>query len=524
LIQSNIEISSREKRESEQESVSGLTDSGLTVSGLTVSLSRPASQAPASEESKTEALRPNGAQDSLSASGLGGRPIAKPSVNFALLYLLVLIGVGIHLSQGRLWQQRIRSPLDENTFALSPFSSFENASLTLPGLSLNRAGRVVHYVRSGEKFSSLFHRFGLNEVDLPKVEQAVVDLGKKEKLSLKPKAGRKVLFFLSKEGDLRRLRYPVSRDQEVVLTKKVVNGIPTFSARLIEQPALEIQVAARGEIHTSFNAAARNSKIPSEITDDIADLFSSRLNFKKDFQSGDRFTVIYRQKMLKGSPVGVAGPIIAVVFESDGKQYYALRYVGEDGKARYFDDQGRVLGESFLRFPVQFSKITSAFTDARFHPVLRTRRPHNGTDFSAPPGTPVRTIGDGQVIFAGYKGPNGNMVKIRHNDRVTTEYLHLQNIASGIRRGTQVSKGQVIGGVGSTGLSTGPHLHFGMFDRGRYVDPLKTALPNSEKLGRGKAIDRKYLSGLLLTLQRYQSESLNGNSARTVSVIGKSRS
>jgi len=234
--------------------------------------------------------------------------------------------------------------------------------------------------------------------------------------------------------------------------------------------------------------------------------------------------VIYRQLMQKGSPAGVAGPIIAVVFESDGKSYYALRYVGADGKARYFDENGKVLGDSFLRFPLQFSKITSAFSDARFHPILRIMKPHNGVDFAAATGTPVRTIGDGQIVFAGYKGPDGNMVKIRHNDRITTEYLHLSAITAGIRRGTKVSKGQLIGAVGSTGLSTGSHLHFGMFDRGKYVDPLKTALPNCENLSRDKAIDKKYLAGLLLTLQRYQQEELEGKANRTVSVVEKRHS
>jgi murein DD-endopeptidase MepM/ murein hydrolase activator NlpD len=446
----------------------------------------------------------------------------RPSLNFAFLYLLVLIGIGFYLSQGRLWEQRIRSPLSQSAFVLSDFTSSQ-VDLVLPNLSLNNSGRVTHYVRSGEKVSSLFHRFGLNEAEAPKVEQAILSLGKEADLSLMPKPGRKVVIGLNKKGTLGRFRYQISKDQEVIVNRKVVNGESSYEAKLVAQPEVELQVAARGAITTSFNAAAKSTRIPSEILDDIADLFSSRLNFKKDFQSGDRFSVIYRQKMLKGSP-GAAGPIIAVVFESDGKSYYALRYVGADGKARYFDENGKLLGDSFLRFPLQFSKITSAFTDARFHPVLRISRPHNGVDFAAATGTPVRTIGDGQIIFAGYKGPNGNMVKIRHNDRFTTEYLHLSSISSGIRRGTMISRGQLIGAVGSTGLSTGSHLHFGMFDRGKYVDPLKTSLPNSDGLGKGKAIDKKYLSGLLLTLQRYQEEELEGKANRTVSVVEKRHS
>ena len=449
------------------------------------------------------------------------QPPKRPSLNFAFLYLLVLIGIGFYLSRGRLWEQRIRSPLvGQPSFILSDFTSLQT-DLLLPNLSLNNSGRVTHYLRSGERVSTLFHRFGLNEAEAPKVEQAIIALGKEAELSLMPKPGRKVVIGLSKKGVLTKFRYQISRDQEVIVNRKVLNGTSTYAARLVAQPAFELQVAARGEIRTSFNAAAKSSRIPSEILDDIADLFSSRLNFKKDFQSGDRFSVIFRQKMLKGAPSGVAGPIIAVVFESDDKSYYALRYVGVDGKARYFDENGKVLGDSFLRFPLQFSKITSAFTDARFHPVLRISRPHNGVDFAASTGTPVRTIGDGQVVFAGFKGPNGNMVKIRHNDRITTEYLHLSSISAGIRRGTTVTRGRLIGAVGSTGLSTGSHLHFGMFDKGKYVDPLKTSLPNSDNISKDKAIDKKYLAGLLLTLERYQEEELDGKANRTVSVVEK---
>jgi len=147
------------------------------------------------------------------------------------------------------------------------------------------------------------------------------------------------------------------------------------------------------------------------------------------------------------------------------------------GPFNYYDESGKIPGNFFLRYPLQFSRISSVFTTARFHPLLNKTRPHNGVDFAAPTGTPVRTIGDGIVIKAGYSATTGNMVRIQHCDRYTTEYMHLSKIASNLQLGSKVSRGEVIGAVGMTGLATGPHLHFGLFDNGKYVDPLQKSLP-----------------------------------------------
>jgi murein DD-endopeptidase MepM/ murein hydrolase activator NlpD len=138
-------------------------------------------------------------------------------------------------------------------------------------------------------------------------------------------------------------------------------------------------------------------------------------------------------------------------------------------------------GKYFLRYPVKFTRISSVFSTARFHPVLNVSRPHNGVDFSAPTGTAVRTVGDGTVTFSGFKSSTGNMVRIAHGNRYVTEYMHLSKIESGIKVGERVARGELIGAVGETGLATGPHLHFGMFDSGKYVDPLKSNLLQSEE-------------------------------------------
>jgi murein DD-endopeptidase MepM/ murein hydrolase activator NlpD len=159
--------------------------------------------------------------------------------------------------------------------------------------------------------------------------------------------------------------------------------------------------------------------------------------------------------------------------------YAVVRYVAKDGAVRYFDEKGEMPTKSFLRYPVQFTRISSVFTHARFHPVLKISRPHNGVDFAAPIGTPVRTVGDGVVTFAGWNNGGGNMIRIAHDSRYTTEYMHLSKIAQGVKTGVRVARGSVIGALGNTGLSSGPHLHFGLFDRGSYVDPMKAKIIQS---------------------------------------------
>ena len=156
--------------------------------------------------------------------------------------------------------------------------------------------------------------------------------------------------------------------------------------------------------------------------------------------------------------------------------YAVVRDVAADGTVRYFDERGEMPTKSFLRYPVQFTRISSVFTHARFHPVLKVSRPHNGVDFAAPVGTPVRTVGDGVVLFAGWNKSGGNMIKIAHDSRYTTEYMHLSKISTSVKKGSRVSRGSVIGALGNTGLSSGPHLHFGLFDKGNYVDPMKAKI------------------------------------------------
>jgi len=197
-------------------------------------------------------------------------------------------------------------------------------------------------------------------------------------------------------------------------------------------------------------------------------------------QKGDHFKVIYEEMFVDGKLIGI-DRILASSFSSNGKEYHAY-YFEQEGKKAYFDESGQSLERAFLKAPLKFSRISSRFSRARMHPVLRIVRPHFGVDYAAPRGTPVVALGDGNVTEAGFHGGYGRFIKIRHNSVYATTYAHLSGYAKGIKPGTHVGQGQVIGYVGSSGLATGPHLDFRVYRNGSPTDPLKLESPHSKPI------------------------------------------
>lgn len=239
----------------------------------------------------------------------------------------------------------------------------------------------------------------------------------------------------------------------------------------------EIEVrlkTASGTISSSlWNAMMEVSANPN-LTVALSEIYAWTIDFYA-IQKGDSFTAIYEELVVEGEPIGL-GNIVSARFTHGGKDNFAFRFV-QDETADYFDDKGQSLRRAFLKAPLKFSRISSKFSNSRLHPVLRIRRPHHGVDYAAPKGTPVHTIGSGTVIDVRYAGGAGRMVKIKHNSNYTTAYLHLSGYANGIKNGARVQQGQVIGYVGSSGLSTGPHLDFRVYKDGKAIDPLSIESP-----------------------------------------------
>jgi murein DD-endopeptidase MepM/ murein hydrolase activator NlpD len=248
----------------------------------------------------------------------------------------------------------------------------------------------------------------------------------------------------------------------------------------IEKREKEIHVhhkTVSGVISSSLWNAMEEQQINPMVAIELSEIFAWSIDFF-GLQKDDAFKIMYDEKFVDSVSVGL-GQIHGAWFRHAGKEFIAIPYE-QDGKISYFDAEGKSLRKAFLKAPLRFSRISSRFTGSRFHPVLQRYTTHYGVDYAAPSGTPVHTIGDGTVISAGWSGGGGYMVKIRHNSVYSTAYLHLKGFAKGIRAGAYVNQGDLIGYVGSTGLSTGPHLDFRVWKNNAPVNPLKLESPSVE--------------------------------------------
>ena len=285
--------------------------------------------------------------------------------------------------------------------------------------------------------------------------------------------GRVIRARTTEDGRLIDLRY--SNAGALVVVKSDGDAF-----HVEEQPVpLERRVMMKsGEIRSSLFAATDAARLTDGVADQIADIFSTDIDFHKDLRRGDKFTVVYEMFFDGGEPVK-SGKVLAAEFINAGKQLQAVWFQHTDGQGAYYTLEGKNIKKAFLRSPLEFSRVTSGFTTARFHPVLQRWRAHTGVDYGAPTGTGVKATADGVVDFAGVKGGYGNVVILRHQTKYTTLYGHLSGFGRGVRTGAKVSQGDVIGYVGSTGLATGPHLHYELRINDVHQDPLKVAMPDA---------------------------------------------
>lgn len=240
------------------------------------------------------------------------------------------------------------------------------------------------------------------------------------------------------------------------------------------------------EIRHNLWETMETMEIPAGLCNKFVDIFDWRVDFQR-LQPGDRLKIIYTQQLVNGKQISF-DQIKSACFQHGQKTLYAFGY-NQGGDIKYYDEEGKSCQAQLLKYPIEFSRISSHYSHRRFHPVAKVFRPHLGTDFAAPTGTPIRSVGNGIVVEAGYKLNNGNHVKIVHSQTYTTGYLHMSRIGKDIRPGTHVKQGQVIGYVGSTGLATGPHLCYRFWKNGKQVDALRVVLPSKENLTKSELED-----------------------------------
>lgn len=287
--------------------------------------------------------------------------------------------------------------------------------------------------------------------------------------------GRAVRARTDTDGDLHWLEYATGQGTVLRLERGEGNR---FSAS--ERPQeLERRIEMKsGEIRSSLFAATDAANLPDAIATQMAEMFSSDIDFHRDLRRGDTFTVVYESFYHQGERVRV-GRVVAAEFLNGRRVFQGVWFEPEPGQGSYYTPGGLSLRRTFLRSPLEFSRITSGFSNARFHPVLQEMRAHRGIDYAAPIGTPIKAIANGTVDFVGPQGGYGKLVILAHPNGVTTLYGHMNSFASTLRKGARVNQGEVIGTVGMTGLATGPHLHFEFRISGVHMDPLKVAMPEA---------------------------------------------
>ncbi|MDI3259134.1 MAG: peptidoglycan DD-metalloendopeptidase family protein [Sinobacteraceae bacterium] len=328
-------------------------------------------------------------------------------------------------------------------------------------------------VRPGQTLSDIFQDVGLSLADLQRVMDAA---GPAAHALHNIRPQQEFDFLLDANGALIGFRFDKDPSSRAVL--RFDGGMPklTIQARALERR----EHVAHGRIESSLFAAGAKAGMSAAMVGKLADLFKYDIDFVQDLRDGDSFTVIYDDVYRDGSYFG-EGDIVAAEFVNQGHRYTAYRFKKADGNYGWFSEDGRPLQKSFLRIPVDFTRISSGFSVARLHPILGRMRAHKGVDYAAPTGTPIHAAGDGVVKYKGWMNGYGNFVVIQHNGAISTAYGHMSRFAA-VRLGQHVAQGQVIGYVGMTGLATGPHLHYEFRVNGVQRDPQSVTLPKPEPL------------------------------------------
>lgn len=330
-------------------------------------------------------------------------------------------------------------------------------------------------IRRGDTIASILNRLDVSNQDSTDFLQAA--RGSRAMRQLRP--GQTVYAQTTADGELLMLRYFFG-NEELFLMEKADDEF-----RMTEQPIeLDTRVHMKsGVINSSLFAATDNAGIPNNIAMQLTEIFASEIDFYRDLRRGDRFTVVYETFSNNGRRTKT-GRVLAVEFVNKGKSHQAIYFRSSNGADGYYTPEGESLRKAFLLSPLTFSRVSSGFTNARFHPILKEWRAHRGIDYAAPTGTPVKATSSGIVAFSGSQKGYGNLVVLKHNGKYETAYGHLSRFASGLSKGKRVNQGDVIGYVGSTGMATGPHLHYELRVDGVQRDPTKVVLPTAPPIAK----------------------------------------
>lgn len=379
--------------------------------------------------------------------------------------------------------------------AASPVQTVVTEALNLPSLTQAtvQAPAITRHerVQRGDTLSAILTRLGVADATFQRYVKGNKDASRL--LSLKP--GRIVAVAVDESGRIQRFDVIVEQGKLTAARLSVAATVDTAGAYAYATSESNIpmdrQIETRStEIRSSLFAATDGAGIPETVAIQVAEIFGGDIDFNRDLRKGDTLRVVYESlRIADALDSAVAGRVLAVEFVNKGKRYDAVWFdkhtdaaATGDERGEYYSPTGTSFKKAFLRSPLEFSRLTSGFTLARLHPISRQWGAHKGVDLAAPTGTNIRASGDGVVDFVGKQNGYGNVVVLKHGKKYETLYAHMNEFADGLKVGKKIAQGDVIGTVGTTGWSTGPHLHYEFKVEGEHVDPMSAALPLSEPL------------------------------------------
>ena len=359
-------------------------------------------------------------------------------------------------------------------------------------------------IKSGDTLASIFSNKGIGATTTHKI--ATLNDQTRKLRYIQP--GDEIQLLLDDQRKLRKMKYI----PDITRTLLIQRGEDqSFNSQIINFQLDAYPVYREGRIESSLFVAAANADIPEDVIMDLVGIFGWDIDFSLDIRSGDRFGIVY-EELYKDDVKIRNGRILSAEFINNGKIYRAVYYTDPSGDSDYYAPDGKSMRKAFLRSPVEFSRISSRFSNKRWHPVLSKWRSHKGVDYAASRGTPIRASGDGKIIHAGNKGGYGRLIVIRHGGRYTTAYGHLHRYAKGVRSGKKVKQGQIIGYVGSSGLATGPHLHYEFRVDGVHRNPLTVKLPEAQPVNAAYLDNFKENTQTYLSMLRLMDRTLADNS------------
>lgn len=393
---------------------------------------------------------------------------------------------------------------------LATFGSPLELGLRLPPLSgaVPRDQEwVSEIIRPGDNLAVLFRRAGAGADELATLLESCTECKDLKRLA----PGRSMDFAFANDGQLERIRYQHSALESTEVKR---SGEKFAAKKVVRKPEVHVQYQT-AVIESSLFLAGKKAGLPHQMLTEFASIFGGEIDFVMDPRKGDTFTVVYEEKRVDGKVVGF-GRILSAQFVNQGKSYTAYRYESAKGDFGFYNEKGESMRRAFMRAPLDVTRVTSPFNMNRFHPILKTVRPHRGIDYGAPTGTPVYASGDGRVMASTANGTQGNFVAIQHGNSYSTKYLHLSRRS--VQAGQRVKQGQVIGYVGCTGLCSGAHLHYEFLVDGVHRDPKKII----NKLAINTKLPPKDMARFAAMVRQQRQQLASLEQARSLAAASKS--